>query len=90
MPGVARVHDLHVWAMGTSDTALTAHLVMPQGQADDAFLQQASDTLQQRFGIGHVTLQVVRSPFMKGCAETVASGLSRSALTYACRRRLSG
>jgi cobalt-zinc-cadmium efflux system protein len=72
LPGVARVHDLHVWAMGTSDTALTAHLVMPQAQADDAFLQQASDMLQQRFDIGHVTLQVVRAPFMKGCAEAVA------------------
>jgi cobalt-zinc-cadmium efflux system protein len=70
LPGVDRVHDLHVWAMGTSDTALTAHLVMPQGQADDAFLQQASDSLLQHFAIGHVTLQVVRAPFMKGCSET--------------------
>jgi cobalt-zinc-cadmium efflux system protein len=72
MPGVTRVHDLHVWAMGTSDTALTAHLVMPQGQADDAFLQHASDSLRHRFAIGHVTLQVVRAPFMKGCADTAA------------------
>ncbi len=72
LPGVARVHDLHVWAMGTSDTALTAHLVMPEGQADDTFLRQASDILQQRFAIGHVTLQVVRAPFMKGCAEAAA------------------
>jgi cobalt-zinc-cadmium efflux system protein len=71
LPGVDRVHDLHVWAMGTSETALTAHLVMPRGQADDAFLQQASERLHARFGIGHVTMQVVRSPFMKGCAETV-------------------
>ena len=39
------------------------------GQADDAFLQHASDRLQDRFAIGHVTLQVVRAPFMKGCAE---------------------
>jgi len=71
LPGVDRVHDLHVWAMGTSETALTAHLVMPQVQADDAFLQQATERLQARFGIGHVTLQVVRSPFTKGCGETV-------------------
>jgi len=71
LPGVDRVHDLHVWAMGTSDTALTAHLVMPQVQADDAFLQQASERLYARFAIGHVTLQVVRSPFNKGCGETV-------------------
>lgn len=69
LPGVERVHDLHVWAMGTTDTALTAHLVMPQGTADDAFLQQATHSLQERFAIGHVTLQVVRAPFMKACAE---------------------
>ena len=44
LPGVARVHDLHVWAMGTSQIALTAHLVMPQGHPDDAFLQDATDS----------------------------------------------
>lgn len=78
LPGVARVHDLHVWAMGTADIALTAHLVMPEGHADDVFLRQASDILQQRFSIGHVTLQVVREPFMKACAEAAASA-SRAA-----------
>lgn len=69
LPGVARVHDLHVWAMGTTETALTAHLVMPAGGADDVFLQRATTELQQRFGIGHVTLQVVRQPFAPGCAD---------------------
>jgi cobalt-zinc-cadmium efflux system protein len=69
LPGVDGVHDLHVWAMGTSETALTAHLVMSRTQADDAFLQHASDRLHARFGIGHVTLQVVRAPFMKACGE---------------------
>ena len=70
LPGVARVHDLHVWAMGTSETALTAHLVMPHGHADDAFLQDATEQLHERFGIGHVTLQVVRRPFTRSCAPT--------------------
>jgi cobalt-zinc-cadmium efflux system protein len=69
LPGVERVHDLHVWAMGTTETALTAHLVMPHGNADDAFLEQATQRLQDRFAIGHVTLQVVRAPFMKACGE---------------------
>jgi cobalt-zinc-cadmium efflux system protein len=73
LPGVERVHDLHVWAMGSSDSALTAHLVMPRVQADDAFLQQASEHLHARFGIGHVTLQVVRAPFTTGCAAAVTS-----------------
>jgi len=68
LPGVARVHDLHVWAMGTSQTALTAHLVMPEGHADDAFLESATHQLHERFEIEHVTLQVVRTPFTRPCA----------------------
>ena len=67
LPGVARVHDLHVWAMGTSEVALTAHLVMPDSQADDAFLQRATELLHDRFGIEHVTLQVMRVAFTRPC-----------------------
>lgn len=68
LPGVARVHDLHVWAMGTAEIAMTAHLVMPGGQADDAFLQDATQCLHDRFNIDHVTLQAVRVPFTVPCA----------------------
>jgi cobalt-zinc-cadmium efflux system protein len=68
LPGVSRVHDLHVWAMGTSEIALTAHLVMPEGQADDAFLQHATDRLHDGFEIRHVTLQVMRVPFTTPCS----------------------
>jgi cobalt-zinc-cadmium efflux system protein len=68
LPGVARVHDLHVWAMGTSETALTAHLVMPDDHADDAFLQHATELLHDHFQIEHVTLQVMRVPFTTPCA----------------------
>jgi len=58
LDGVAEVHDLHIWAMSTTDTALTAHLIMP-GVADrDAFLRQTAATLESRFRIGHVTLQI--------------------------------
>lgn len=67
LPGVARVDDLHVWAMGTSEVALTAHLVVPSGTADDAFLQAAACELHERFGIEHATLQVVRVPFAQPC-----------------------
>ena len=75
MPGVAMVSDLHVWAMGTADVALTAHLVMPDGPADDAFLCAAADELRTRFRIAHVTLQTTRSPVMPGCGERpVAAG----------------
>lgn len=68
LPGVTRVHDLHVWAMGTRETALTAHLVMPEGGADDAWLQDTTERLHDRFGIEHVTLQVVQVPFTRPCA----------------------
>ena len=72
LPGVARVHDLHVWAMGSTDTALTAHLVMPDAPADDAFLADATRRLGERFGIGHVTLQSIRVPFTASCAAPPA------------------
>ncbi|WP_347303312.1 cation diffusion facilitator family transporter [Croceibacterium sp. TMG7-5b_MA50] len=58
LPGVTRVHDLHIWPMSTTETALTAHLVMPAGGGDDAFLHDAAHLLEERFGIGHATLQV--------------------------------
>ena len=67
LPGVGAVHDLHVWAMGTSEVALTAHLVMPAAPADDAFLHAAAQTLRERFGIAHVTLQSSRHPVMTAC-----------------------
>jgi cobalt-zinc-cadmium efflux system protein len=68
LPGVTKVHDLHVWAMGTAEIAMTAHLVMPEGHADDAFLQRATAQLHERFHIEHVTLQVMRVPFTRACA----------------------
>jgi cobalt-zinc-cadmium efflux system protein len=59
-PGVVAVHDLHVWAMGASKPALTAHLVRPQG-GDDDFLAGLADGIAHRFGIAHVTLQIERA-----------------------------
>ena len=80
LPGVSRVHDLHVWATGTTDVALTAHLVMPGGHPDDPFFEGATTLLRERFKIGHVTLQVVREPFMALCEDTGAtSALGRPA-----------
>ncbi|WP_285017006.1 cation diffusion facilitator family transporter [Novosphingobium sp. fls2-241-R2A-195] len=57
-PGVARVHDLHIWPMSTTETALTAHLVMPGGQPGDGFLHALAHDLEHEFGIGHPTIQV--------------------------------
>jgi cobalt-zinc-cadmium efflux system protein len=57
LEGVAEVHDLHVWAMSTNETALTAHLVRPGG-SDDAFLHRVCEELSHRFNIHHPTLQI--------------------------------
>ena len=55
--------------MGTSEIALTAHLVMPTGHPDDAFFGAAARGLYDLFGIEHVTLQVVRVPFTVPCGR---------------------
>jgi cobalt-zinc-cadmium efflux system protein len=57
LEGVSEVHDLHIWAMSTNETALTAHLVRPGGH-DDTFLHHVCEGLSHRFGIHHATLQV--------------------------------
>jgi cobalt-zinc-cadmium efflux system protein len=57
LEGVVEVHDLHIWAMSTNETALTVHLVRPGG-SDDAFLHQVCADLSYRFSIHHATLQV--------------------------------
>ncbi len=58
LPGVSAVHDLHVWSMSTTETVMTAHLVMPGGHPGDPFLDDAQRQMHERFGIGHATLQI--------------------------------
>jgi len=58
LPGVSSVHDLHVWAMSTTETALTCHLVIPGGAPGDEFINQIWDELHWRFGIAHPTIQI--------------------------------
>jgi cobalt-zinc-cadmium efflux system protein len=58
VPGVIEVHDLHIWAMSTTETALTAHLVRPGASLDDRLLHQICHELESRFKIAHATLQI--------------------------------
>ena len=67
LEGVADVHDLHIWAMSTSQVGLTAHLLMPEGQPNDAFFKATNVHLHDAFDITHVTLQVTRAPVMEAC-----------------------
>jgi cobalt-zinc-cadmium efflux system protein len=74
--GVAEVHDLHIWAMSTSETALTVRLVMPTVDNDDELLCQLQHELHNRFGIEHTTIQIMRE------SASVACPLSGSAVQH--------
>ena len=58
LPGIREVHDLHIWGLSTTETALTVHLVRPNSAIDDGLLREACETLKDRFGIGHSTIQI--------------------------------
>ena len=58
LPQVCGAHDLHVWAMSTSDIALSVHLSMPEGHPGNAFLEQIDRELHDRFAIEHATIQI--------------------------------
>ena len=58
LPGVTAVHDLHIWGLSTKETALTAHLVIPDAQTDDNFLQTICHDLKRNFKINHPTIQI--------------------------------
>jgi cobalt-zinc-cadmium efflux system protein len=58
--GVRAVHDLHIWPMSTTETAMTVHLVMPDGNGTDTFLHEVAEAMHSHFGIGHTTLQIER------------------------------
>lgn len=71
LPGVVSVHDLHIWAVSTTDVVLTAHLVMPEPPAKDSFLHGLADGLFQQFSIGHSTIQIERAETGGACQKTV-------------------
>src|SRR3984885_9475321 len=65
--GVTDVHDLHIWALSTTSVALTAHLVVPDRDQDDALLGSLTPFLKKRFRIDHATLQIERDRCDHGC-----------------------
>jgi len=69
LAGVTAVHDLHIWAMSTTEVALTVHLVMEEAPANDLFLHEVSDALHERFGIGHATTQIECGNCERDCRQ---------------------
>jgi cobalt-zinc-cadmium efflux system protein len=70
LPGVLAIHDLHIWPMSTTDTALTAHMVMGDFPADDRFLSDIAIVLQERFAIKHPTIQLERHDSEVVCRQS--------------------
>ena len=70
VPGVAALHDLHIWGMSTTETALTCHLVMPGGHPGDALLNGIAEQLRHRFGIHHATIQIEVADTDDACVLT--------------------
>lgn len=68
--GVSDVHDLHIWAMSTTETALTAHLVQPEQEDEDDFLARVADDLHDKFGIVHTTIQLERRRGCRSCDQS--------------------
>ena len=68
-PGVTAVHDLHIWALSTTETALSVHLIKPGSETDDQTLLCISKELHHRFGIGHATIQVERGDSADPCPQ---------------------
>jgi cobalt-zinc-cadmium efflux system protein len=67
LPGVIEVHDLHIWGLSTTDTALTAHLVRAGQEGGEAVIERASAELGRRFAIRHATLQLESEALANGC-----------------------
>lgn len=62
LKGVQEVFDLHIWALSSTEVALTAHLQMPKGSSSDEFLKQVADHLRSKYKIQHTTIQVIQDP----------------------------
>lgn len=69
LPGVKEVHDLHVWAMSTTETALTVHIVNSDAKVDDNITSMICRDLHNKFGIGHSTIQIENGSTARNCSN---------------------
>ncbi len=67
LPGVTEVHDLHVWALSTTETALTVHLVRSDAAQDTELLRCVPVEVRNRFAIGHATVQLETPESARAC-----------------------
>jgi len=74
LPGVTAVHDLHIWGLSTTETALTAHLIKPETEGDDELLEKARKDLHDRYKIRHITLQWEREGGSYQCEVKIGDG----------------
>lgn len=74
-PGVERIHDMHIWAMSSTEVALTAHLEVPIALAGAAFLHRVSEELHRQFGIEHVTVQTEEPAAARDCRNAPEEAL---------------
>lgn len=74
LPGVEAVHDLHIWPMSTSETAMTAHLVIPRGHPGKDFLFEVQKQLKVRFSIHHITIQIELEDEEAGSCQVDCAG----------------
>ena len=75
VPGIEEVHDLHIWGMSTTESALTAHLVRPVIENEDELLLSICKGLHDRFGIEHATLQIERGQGPHSCKLARSAGV---------------
>jgi cobalt-zinc-cadmium efflux system protein len=68
LPGVTEIHDLHIWGMSTSESALTVHVVMPSGYPGDGVIDSITQALNERFAVHHSTLQIEQGTTQHACS----------------------
>jgi cobalt-zinc-cadmium efflux system protein len=75
LEGVTEIHDLHIWGLSTTESALTVHLVMPNGHPGDIFMDEIVQTLEERFFVHHSTLQIEQGTTNHSCSLSATKQL---------------